>query len=411
MNIDHFGKTTSGKGKGEAKGKSKTVDAEPDRGGFKGKCCWCNKTAHTASECRKKRSYLKGKGKSNIHQVDEEEPEHQPCDDGAWGPSRCARWRKSRSTTRTWSGRTLSEHQWPDLPPTERYPPAEGDPWRTLWEVLVRQWRRPHRLLGGHDPLAQSVTWASTKSSERLVAEWCWSWRQPSHRNQSLFGWRLHQPDPDNATLAWIAESGLLCPHANTLTILCYTSQKRITTILRHHWQPKGARRRDGTVGWIDGKHLRIPQTNKQLGCYRMFLLCIIWIGQSQIRVCSRSECKGPITVDIMSVSQWVRYSIADRSLQGCQQPEADKRAFSASQHQMIEPRLAPYKIQRRHHIDARYYFDLAFAQDRGLMIYQTQCTAIVLYNSVPADTLVRVVKIYNSEGCNDSEERIPPDV
>ena len=94
-----------------------------------------------------------------------------------------------------------------------------------------------------------------------------------------------------------------------------------------------------------------------------------------------------------------VRYSIAGRSLQGCQQPEADKRAFSASQHQMIEPRLAPYKIQRRPHIDARYYFDLAFAQDRGQMIYQTQCTAIVLYKSAPAGTLVRVVKINNSEG------------
>ena len=73
-----------------------------------------------------------------------------------------------------------------------------------------------------------------------------------------------------------------------------------------------------------------------------------------------------------------------------------------ASQYQKNEPRLVPYKIRRRAHHDAIYYFDLKLARDRGLMFCQTQSHGIILStHSVPADTLVQVVKIKKMQGDN----------
>ena len=48
--------------------------------------------------------------------------------------------------------------------------------------------------------------------------------------------------------------------------------------------------------------------------------------------------------------------------------------------------------------LDAVYTLNLKIAQDRRLQIYQTCSFAIVLFNTMPSEALVRVVKIHRKD-------------
>ena len=74
---------------------------------------------------------------------------------------------------------------------------------------------------------------------------------------------------------------------------------------------------------------------------------------------------------------------------------EFEKDARHASSQQLIppnEPRKLAHKSRRRTH-NAVYWFDVRLAQNEGLKFWQTINNAIIWYDSMPADGLVKVVK------------------
>ena len=56
-------------------------------------------------------------------------------------------------------------------------------------------------------------------------------------------------------------------------------------------------------------------------------------------------------------------------------------------------PNIMPYKHSHRPDLGAVYIYDLHIAQDRGLTFYQTGSFAIILYNTIPRDAWVKVMK------------------
>ena len=77
-NIDCFGRTAKCKGEGKVKGegkKGKGGDGDASKGGFKGKCYWCEEQAHGASECLKMSAFFRCTGENNKNQVEEDDQE------------------------------------------------------------------------------------------------------------------------------------------------------------------------------------------------------------------------------------------------------------------------------------------------------------------------------------------------
>ena len=63
----------------------------------------------------------------------------------------------------------------------------------------------------------------------------------------------------------------------------------------------------------------------------------------------------------------------------------------------LTKPCLASYKQKWKVHQDTVYWVDIQFAQQKGLKFYQTRSNAIILYDTLPAHCISKVV-VMNSE-------------
>ena len=82
----------------EEERKAKEENGDASKGGPRGKSCLCEELGHKASESIKKTAYLRGKGKNNIHQVEEDDQERH---DQTWGHSTYAPGKMSRRARMT----------------------------------------------------------------------------------------------------------------------------------------------------------------------------------------------------------------------------------------------------------------------------------------------------------------------
>ena len=64
----------------------------------------------------------------------------------------------------------------------------------------------------------------------------------------------------------------------------------------------------------------------------------------------------------------------------------------------LTKPRLASYKQQWKRHQDTVYWVDKQLAQRKGLKFYQTRCNAIILYDTLPAYCISKVVVMKSEE-------------
>ena len=64
----------------------------------------------------------------------------------------------------------------------------------------------------------------------------------------------------------------------------------------------------------------------------------------------------------------------------------------------LTKPRLASYKQQWKRHQDTVYWVDIQLAQRKGLNFYQTRCNAIILYDTLPAYCISKVVVMKSEE-------------
>ena len=63
------------------------------------------------------------------------------------------------------------------------------------------------------------------------------------------------------------------------------------------------------------------------------------------------------------------------------------------------EPRLAWYKQKQwKRHQDTVYWVDIQLAQQKGFKFYQTRCNAIILYGTLPAYCIPKVVVMVSGE-------------
>ena len=61
-------------------------------------------------------------------------------------------------------------------------------------------------------------------------------------------------------------------------------------------------------------------------------------------------------------------------------------------------PRLASYKQKWKRHEDTVYWVDIQLAQRKGLKFYQTRSNAIILYDTLPAYCISKVVVMKSEE-------------
>ena len=64
----------------------------------------------------------------------------------------------------------------------------------------------------------------------------------------------------------------------------------------------------------------------------------------------------------------------------------------------LTKPRLAPYEKKWKRHQDTVYWVDIQLAQRKGLKFYQTRCNAIILYDTLPAYCIPKVVVMESGE-------------
>ena len=65
----------------------------------------------------------------------------------------------------------------------------------------------------------------------------------------------------------------------------------------------------------------------------------------------------------------------------------------------LTKPRLASYKQKKwKRHQDTVYWVDIQIAQREGLKFYQTRCNAIILYDTLPAYCISKVVVMGSGE-------------
>ena len=62
------------------------------------------------------------------------------------------------------------------------------------------------------------------------------------------------------------------------------------------------------------------------------------------------------------------------------------------------KPRLASYKEKWERHQDTVYWDDLQLAQQKGLKFYQTRSNATILYDTLPACCISKVVVMESEE-------------
>ena len=64
----------------------------------------------------------------------------------------------------------------------------------------------------------------------------------------------------------------------------------------------------------------------------------------------------------------------------------------------LTQPRLALYKQKWKRHQDTVYWVDINLAQRKGLKFYQTRCSAIIFYDTLPAYCISKVVVMESEE-------------
>ena len=64
----------------------------------------------------------------------------------------------------------------------------------------------------------------------------------------------------------------------------------------------------------------------------------------------------------------------------------------------LTRPCLASYKQKWKRHQDTVYWVDIQLAQRKGLMFYQTRCNAIILYDTLPAYCISKIVVMKSHE-------------
>ena len=64
----------------------------------------------------------------------------------------------------------------------------------------------------------------------------------------------------------------------------------------------------------------------------------------------------------------------------------------------LTKPRLASYKQKWKVHHDTVYWVDIQLAQRKGLKFYQTRCNAIILYDTLPAYCIPKVIMMESGE-------------
>ena len=64
----------------------------------------------------------------------------------------------------------------------------------------------------------------------------------------------------------------------------------------------------------------------------------------------------------------------------------------------LTKPRLASYKQKWNKHHNTVYWVDIKLAQRKGLKFYQTWSNAIILYDTLPADCISKVVVMKSEE-------------
>ena len=64
----------------------------------------------------------------------------------------------------------------------------------------------------------------------------------------------------------------------------------------------------------------------------------------------------------------------------------------------LTKPRLASYKQKWKRHQDTVYWVDFQLAQRKGLKYYQTRSNAIILYDTLPAYCISKVVAMKSEE-------------
>ena len=78
----------------------------------------------------------------------------------------------------------------------------------------------------------------------------------------------------------------------------------------------------------------------------------------------------------------------------------------------LTQPRLAWYKQQWKRHQDTVYWIDFQLAQRKGLKFYQTKSNAIILYETLPAYCVPKVVVMKSGEIIYEKvymSPRLPP--
>ena len=76
-----------------------------------------------------------------------------------------------------------------------------------------------------------------------------------------------------------------------------------------------------------------------------------------------------------------------------------DKEHRDPHELDLTKPRLASYKQKKwKRHQDTVYWFEKQLAQRKGLKFYQTRCNAIILYDTLPAYCISRVVVVESGE-------------
>ena len=80
----------------------------------------------------------------------------------------------------------------------------------------------------------------------------------------------------------------------------------------------------------------------------------------------------------------------------------------------LTKPRLALYKQKWKKHQDAVYWVDTQLAQRNRLKFYQTRSNAIILYDTLPAYCIPKVVRMETGEVINEKvfmSPRPPPKI
>ena len=80
----------------------------------------------------------------------------------------------------------------------------------------------------------------------------------------------------------------------------------------------------------------------------------------------------------------------------------------------LTKPRLASHKQKRKVHQDMVYWVNIQLAQRKGLKFYQTRSNAVILYDTLPAYCIPKVVVMESGEIIYQKENvspRQPPTI